>query len=143
DFDDEIAARAVAQRAHSALAQAEALARLRPRRYADASRPVDGRHLDFCAQRGLVNRDRDSHVNIVAVAPEERVRLHMDGDVEIPGLAAVASDVPLAGHTNPRTIGEPRRQLEGERFGAHLHLLPAAGWTRHVTQMPRPAADGA
>ena len=79
--------------------------------------------------------DGNRHVEIVALATEDGVRLHADGDEEVAVLAAVAPDVPLALHANPRLVRQSGRQFDGERLGPHLDLLPAAGRTT------RPAAD--
>src|SRR5215471_9474958 len=44
---------------------------------------VDGGHLDLRAQRRLPNRQRHGDFDIVAVAAEEWVLVHLGGDVEI------------------------------------------------------------
>ena len=46
-------------------------------------RPVDRRHLDLGAEHRLVERDRQVEPDIVALAPEEAVRLDRDGDDRI------------------------------------------------------------
>src|SRR6266487_5157807 len=99
-FDDEIAPAPVATRGHAALAQPEPLPRLGSWRHAQPDGTVDGRHVDLRAERGFVNRHRHGHVNVVALAPEQRVRLDAHSHVQIAGLAAVPPDVTFAGHAN-------------------------------------------
>src|SRR6476646_8455470 len=65
-FDDEIAARAAARRRQAALAQAEALARLRARRNPQPRGAVERRDVDLRAERRLVNANRDLEAQVVA-----------------------------------------------------------------------------
>src|SRR5262249_47840270 len=64
--------------------------------------------------------------------------LHVD--VEIAVRATVAADVPLAGHAHARAVGQPRRDVDRQRLGAHLDLLAAAGRTHHLPQRAGAAA---
>ena len=87
-----------------------------------------------------MHRDGNGHVEIISFPPKDRVRLHLDGDVEITVLAAAASDVSLARHADPRVVRQARRQADGERLGAHLHLLAAAGRAACLPEVSRSAA---
>jgi hypothetical protein len=52
--------------------QLERGARLRPLRDLEGLRPVEGRHLDLGAQRGLRDVDRDDAVTVLAGMPAFR-----------------------------------------------------------------------
>ena len=64
--------------------------------------PVERRHVDPRAERRLVHRDRHDDEQIVALAPEQRVRLHVHVDVQV----AVRP---------PRVPGVPFRQRAAAR----------------------------
>ena len=67
----------------AALAQPEALARLRAGRHAQRRAAVRRRHVDARAERRFVNRNRHGDVQVVAIAAEQRMRRHLHRDVEI------------------------------------------------------------
>src|SRR5688500_16320963 len=70
-LDDEVAAAAVAGGHRAALAEAEALAGLRPGRHAQPRRPVGGWNVDPRAERGFMKGDRDRDVEVVALPLED------------------------------------------------------------------------
>ena len=115
----------MARRRRAALAQAEALPRLRAGRNPEARRTVERRHLDLRPERRFVNRDRHDDVEVVAVAPEHRMRLHQQRHVQIARLAAVLPGVALAGDPDPRAVGQPGRHVQREQLGSRLELVAA------------------
>jgi hypothetical protein len=66
-FDNQVAAPAVSRRDDAALVNGSA-SRLRPRRHAKPRRAAKRRHVDLRAERRFVNRHRDDHVEVVALA---------------------------------------------------------------------------
>jgi hypothetical protein len=115
-LDDEIAAAAVA-RLHAALAQAKPLARLRTGRDPNTRRTINRRHIDFRAERSLVDANLENHMKIVPLPSEDRMGPHLDRHEEIARLAAVAPGMPLPGHADPRAIGQARRNVDGNALG--------------------------
>ena len=110
NLDDEIAAPAGPRRRRAAAAQPETLARLRPGRHAKPRRPVDAGNLDPRAQRGFVHGDRHDQVKIVAVTPEQRMRRHVHGHVDVAGRPAhPARALPAAAEPQPRAVVDAGR----------------------------------
>src|ERR1700736_4381947 len=68
------------------------------------------------------------------------MRLNQDVDEQITRLGALQAGVPFAWHAYPRTIGQPRRNLNGQGFGPHLTLLPGAGPASRIGLPPGAAA---
>src|SRR5690606_12770379 len=109
-----VAGVAAAHRAHALAAQAEHLAGLGLGGDADLRLAVEGRHVDRIAQGRLRNADRHLAVQVIAVAPEDRVLAHPHFHVQVarrrarrPGLAlALQADAVAAVH--PR--GDLHRQ---------------------------------
>ncbi len=54
----------------------------------------------------------------LAVAPEEWMRIDIDGNVEIAGLSAAPPDTAFARHPDPPTIADPGREPDDDRLGA-------------------------
>ena len=65
-------------------------------------------------------------VQVVAVAPEQRMRLHADGDVEIAVFAAVAPDVSLARHADPRAVRQTRAARRSSAARSRISTCCAA-----------------
>ena len=82
----------------TALAHAKALTRLRPWRHASAKRTVERWHLDACAKRGLVYRNRHADMQIVAFTPEAQMGIHLHVDVHVTRLAERRPIVPFSSH---------------------------------------------
>jgi len=62
--------------------------------------------------------DRHHHVQIVAVAPVDRMGRDVDRDVQIARQAASIAGVALARHADAIALGDPRGKPDGDRFGA-------------------------
>src|SRR5437870_4941968 len=75
------------------------------------------------AVRGLREADRHLAMQVVAVALDRRVRLEVDGDVEVAGRAAVHARLALAGKADAIAFVHAQRNLHRER----LVLLHAPG----------------
>src|SRR5688572_20151759 len=86
---------------------------LRARSDLEVRRAAQCRDLDLRAQRGLRERERKHHHDVVAAALEHLVLVDLDHDQEIAGGTAAGADVPLS----------PQRQVV-PRFdpGGNLHL---------------------
>src|SRR4029453_2192951 len=70
---------------------------------------------DLPAERRLGHRQVDGREQVVALAHEARVRLHMDEDVEIARLGAELARVPLAADPDALTVVDSGRDLHRER----------------------------
>ena len=70
------------------------------------------------AERRLVHRNRQDHVEIVALAAEAGVRSDVDGNVQITRGSAVQARISLTGHANPVAVADACRN-------PHLHSLGA------------------
>ena len=79
-------------------------------------------------------------VQVVAFAPEQRMRLHADVDVEIAGLAAVAAGVPFPGTRIRAPSARPGGDADGHRLRPHLDLIAAARGTAASARRCRAAA---
>ena len=87
-----------------------------------------------CTASGTVD------MQIVAVAPEQRVRLDVDGDVEIAGRAAVRADVSLARHADAarRRPARPARDASDS-----VRIFHACARRRPDTRVALPAGAAA
>ena len=95
-----------------------------------ASGAVECRHLDVAAERERGEGHRHLAVEIVAVAPEERVVLHVDDDVEVAGRAAAGPGLAFAGQPHALSRGDAGRNAHGE-LAFLLHASGARGrWGR-------------
>src|SRR5262249_58720483 len=77
---------------------------------------INGRHLDFGAQIRLRNRDWHTDLDVVPLPGKEPVRIHANGDVEIPGGGASRAGIPFARHSQSRAS-------PGTWRNSYLHLL--------------------
>ena len=105
-------------------AHAQHLAALRSRRDLHRDRRVERRHLHLGAERRLGERDRQPQREVVAAAPEDRVRRDVHDHVEVAGRTAVRARAAAALHPDALAVGDARRD-------AHLHLAGR-------TSTPRP-----
>src|SRR5262249_21927082 len=122
---------------HAPARQAEPLAALASLRNLEPHRSARGRHVDGRAAHRLPDRDRHLDGEILAVPPHERVRAHLDTEVQVAG-AAAATRTALATHPDAGAVGDARRHLHG----APRPLLDRAG-AAAARARPHPLAPGA
>src|SRR5207248_8359962 len=111
---EEIAPTAAADVGHPLAAKPQRGAGLRPFRHFDVLGAVESRHLDLAAERDGRKVDRDLAEQIVAVAPEELVLLHVDDDVEVAGRTAAGARFAFALQPQLLAGGNTRRNLHGD-----------------------------
>jgi len=83
---------------------------------ASYNRAVRAPNVDAGAERRFVNRDGYSHVNVVPLAAEDRMRGDLHGDVQIARLAATHAGVASRGHTDAFAGGSTRRDTNLHRL---------------------------
>ena len=103
-LDDLIALRVFARIGDAAVAQAELLVVLRARRNLEQSLAVDRRHFNLGAEARFPDGDRHFHVDVIALAAEDRMRLDVGGDVEISGRRTHGAGVAFAGNAQPGAV---------------------------------------
>ena len=109
DFDDLISAFPFfGGRWNALLAQSKLLSGLGSGRNFQHGTAIDGRNLNFGAERSFGDGNGDSKMNVVAFAPENRVVSSADNHVEIPGRAAMRSGVAFAGNANALAVARAR-----------------------------------
>ena len=96
DVDVEIAARAAVEDGDALVAHLELRAVLRAFGDLELVRLAEGGHFDLAAQGGLRDIQRDGAVQVVFVALEEGVLLHLEEHVEIARGAAVGAGLAFA-----------------------------------------------
>ena len=102
-------------------------------------RPVERGHVDLAAQRGLGERDRHPHGEVVAVAAEQRVRRDVALDDQVAGRAAVAARRAAALEADPLPIGDARGDARLHLARAALDAGAAAAWgTARSMMTPAP-----
>jgi hypothetical protein len=87
-----------------------------------------------------VHRHRQHHVHVVTLAPEDRMRRHVHGDVEIARRPAAETRIAFAGHADARAVGDARGDPYGYRLAPHF-LADASAWFARAR--PLPAGAGA
>src|SRR5882724_6467613 len=146
----EVARRAALRIGHAAPGEAKPLPALAPPGHLEPHRPVRRRHRDGRAPDRLADRDRHLDGEVLAVAPEERVRPDLHDEVEVARRGAAAPHAALALHAHARTVAHPGGNLDREllalldRAGAAAaragaHPLPAAAAALRAGRRP---ADG-
>ena len=102
--------------------------------------PPERRHLHLGAERRLPRRDRQLDVEIVLAALEDRMRRHVNPEVEVPARAAADAGAALAGRADAGAIADT---------GGDLHLHPVAprdapgAAARGACRLPLPAGAAA
>src|SRR6266851_1572309 len=96
-MDVQIAARAAVENGDALVTQLELRAVLRAFGNLELVRLAEGGNVDLAAEGSLRDVQRNGAVQVVFVAFEERVLLHLEEHVEIAGGAAVAAGLPFAG----------------------------------------------
>src|SRR5687768_16023490 len=102
-----------------------------------------------------MNRDRHDDVKVVALAAQDRMRRHVDRDVQVARRATANAGVALAANAHAVAVGDARGNADGHRFrprvltGAPARLagprplLPAAGTARTAAREHHVTADRA
>src|SRR5947209_2843342 len=143
-MDVHIAAHRGAQHAHALAAQAELVARLRPRRDGHAGAAAfDGRHLDGAAERRRRHRDRHPAEDVGAVALEDRVGRDADENVEVAWRGAVHPGFALAGEADAGAVLDPGRDIDRQCLLAADAALATAALARFLDDLSRALAGGA
>src|SRR5581483_11956740 len=115
----EVAAAAAVEAGEPLAAQAEDLAPLRARRDDDAVLlALQQRHVHLVAQRRLAEGERHGDVQVVAVALEDRVRLHADVHVEVAVGESVRAGLALAAQAQRAPVGNAFWDADVERARA-------------------------
>lgn len=125
-FNDQVAAAAVSRRRDATLAQAKPLTGLRARWHPHARTALERWHVNLRAKRGLVKRDRDDDVKVIAFATKQRMPFDAHGNKQVAVLAALSAGVPLAHQADSGAVVQPRRNVNGQRFMTHLQLPSSA-----------------
>src|SRR5436305_14961256 len=128
--------RASLARVNPASAHLHGLAALGSGRHLHGHGLVEGRDLDLRAQRGLGERDRHAHGEVLALAPEDRVLPDVHDDEEIAGRAAVRARCPAARYADALTVVDTGRD-------PHLHVAAAAFHAASAALMARVLDDRA
>src|SRR6185437_10814747 len=114
DRAEQVAGLAASHRFHALPAQAEFLASLGLGRNGDAGGATQDRYFDGRAQRRLRKTDRYFAVQVVAFAFEDRMRAHMDFDVQVARRRTRGTRFALPGQTDAIALVHPRRHLHVE-----------------------------
>ena len=125
DRDEQVAVAAAADVGHALAAHAERRAALRACRNRERLVAVERRDLDLAAERERREVQRHLAVQVVAVALEERVLLHVDDDVEIAGRAAARAGFAFAAEAQALAGGDAGGDADGELL-LLLHASRAA-----------------
>ena len=115
---------------HALAAQLEARAGLRAGGDVDVLAAVERRHLHAAAERERREADRHLAVEVVLLAMEERVLLHVDDDVEIAGRAAGRTVFAFAVQAEPLSRRDPGGNL-------HRQLALAADTSGAAARLAR------
>src|SRR5262249_27874575 len=126
DLNNLVAAITLASsRRNSLFPQPQLLAALRSRRNAQLRAPVNRWHLNLGAQSGFPCGHRDSYIDVVAIAAENRMLASANNDIQIARRAAVSSGVSLACKTDALPV-------TSSGFDPHLQWLSAGNYARSL-----------
>ena len=114
DCHEQVAPAAPADVGHAAAPQAERRACARPLGHLKRLFTFERRDPDFAPERQRREVQRNLAVQIVAVALEKRMLLHVDDDVQISSRPAGRPGLALAGQTQTLTCGDSGRNFDGE-----------------------------
>src|SRR5471032_2978968 len=148
DLHDLIAALVGARVEHTLFAQTEFLAVHGPLRNFEQGAAairggaIDGGHLDLGAESGFPHRHRNRDFDVVAIAMEEGVVLHLGGDVKIARRRSHGAGVAFTGNAQAAAVARAGRDAEFDRFGSRHAAVAAAGGTG-IAQFPGSAAPRA
>jgi hypothetical protein len=110
-----IAAPEPVQHRHPTPAKQADLTRLRPRAELQLDRPFDRVGLDRRAERSLRDREVDRREDVVALAHEAWIRLHVNADVHVTGACPRRACVAFAGQADLLPVVDARRNRHLER----------------------------
>src|SRR6266508_5323829 len=127
-------------RVNPASAHLHGLAALRPGRHLHGHGLVESRNLHLRAQRGLGERDRHAHGEILALAPEDRVLPHMHDDEQVARRAAVRAGRAAARYADALAVVDTRRDPNLDVAVAALHAPSTALVARVLDDRAAPAA---
>jgi hypothetical protein len=141
DLDNLIPARAfLGGRRNTLLAQPQLLPRLRSRSNLQHASPIDGRHFDLRTKSRLDRRHRHRNIDVIALAPKQRMLANPDNHVKVSCAAAPQSGVALAGDANALPIACSRLDPDLQRIGAlDAAFAMANRASRNI--LPRPMAS--
>ena len=131
--DEQVAVAAAADVGHAAAANAERRAGLRAGRDRERLVAVERRNPDLAAERERREVQRHFAVQVVAVALEERVLLHVDHDVEIAARTAAGPRFAFAAQAQTLAGGDAGRNADGELL-LLLHASRAAAGRRTASR---------
>src|ERR1700683_4347903 len=124
---EQIAARPAAHRLHTFVLQPKRAPRLRLRGHLDCDLAVERWHDDRAAERRGRKADRHLAAQMLTVALEERMLVHLHFDIEVTGRATVSAGLAFAGGANAIASVYAARSLDGELAGATHATLAEAG----------------
>src|SRR4051812_2517860 len=127
DFDDLVAALIRALIQHALFAQTELLPVFGALRDLEQRLAVDGRGLDFGAERRFPDRDRELDLDVVTFAMEERVLLDARGNVQVARRRSVRAGVALAGDAEAGAVARAGGNPDFDLFGVGRATVAAAG----------------
>src|SRR6185369_12603350 len=94
---------------------------------------LDRGHFDLCSKSGLRHADRNGHVNIVALACEERMLTNVSHDEQIARFGSQASSVTFLWNTNAASCVNPGWNSHLDLLGLRRNTFPMAYRTRFAT----------
>src|SRR5919198_753494 len=107
DGDQQVAEQPAGGAGHPAAAHPEGAAVLGAGRDLERHRPVQGRHLQLGAERGLGEGHRHGDGQVVAAAAEQRVLADVDLDDQVPGGRAGLAGLALALEADGGAVADP------------------------------------
>ena len=113
---------------------------LRARRHLDLDVAVERRGAERRAQRGDRRRHVEHGHEVVAVAQEALVGLHVDEHVEVAGRPAALARVPAPGEADALPVADAGGHVDAQRAPAHLAPAPVALRARLLGDAPLAAA---
>src|SRR5436305_2869172 len=128
--------RASLARVNPASAHLHGLAALGSGRHLHGHGLVEGRDFDLRAQRGLGERDRHAHGEVLALAPEDRVLPYVHDDEQVAGRATVRAGRAPARHADALAVADTGRD-------PHFHVALAAFDSAPAALVARVLDDGA
>ena len=131
-----------AQHRHTLAGEAEAAPGLGAGRHLDPRlAAVDRRHLEFAAQRRRHHRDRNTAMQVGAVALEERVRGERQENIEVAGRPAAHAGLAFAGEANAGAVLDAGRDVDRQRALARDPSRARAGRARVFDHLAAALAD--
>ena len=121
-------------------AQPQPLASLSAGRNRHLDRTIKRRDIHPPSQRSLPGRDRQFDLHVVALDPEQWMRLKAHVKEKVSWRTAVRARVALSCQPDDRSFAHARRDRNLERFGTADNAGAAAGGTHLVVFSSRPGA---